>query len=323
MAVEALCALALLILLHRGQSEIWPVFAVLAVFGAARAFMGPAVQSLLPNLVPMAALPNAIALNSSSFQFATIIGPVAGGLLYGVSSEFAYSTSVAFFLMAGVLTLLIPKPEAKTVPQPVSADTLLAGIRYIRENPIVLGALSLDLVAVLLGGATALLPVFARDVLDIGPWGLGALRSAAGAGALAMSIYLVRNPVRDHAGRAMFSGVIVYGLAIIVFGLSETLWLSVLALMVMGAADMVSVFVRQTLIQLKTPDDVRGRVSAVNMTFIGASNELGEFRAGSMASAFGPVTAVVAGGVGAVVVAGLWMRLFPALRDVRSLDKLG
>lgn len=323
MAVEAACAAALLVILHQGLTAIWPVYCVLLIFGIARAFMGPAVQSLLANLVPTPALANAIALNSSSFQIATIIGPVAGGLLYGVSSELAYAVSIAFFLTAGLLTLSIPKPAQRSTPQPVSTEALFAGFRYIWSQPVVLGALSLDMVAVLLGGATALLPVFARDILDVGPWGLGALRSAVGVGALLMSLWLLRNPVRDHAGLTMFLAVGVYGVAIVVFGISSTVWISVLALVVIGAADMVSVFIRQTLIQLKTPDELRGRVSAVNMTFIGASNELGEFRAGSMASAFGAVTAVVVGGAGALLTAALWARLFPDLRKVRHLDRMG
>lgn len=321
MAVEGACALALLSILHSETTEIWPVFAVLLVFGIARAFMGPAVQSLLANLVPQQAFANAIALNSSSFQIATIVGPTAGGLLYGVSSELAYSVSVAFFLFAGILTLMIPKPAQRKSHQPVTTEALFAGFRYIWKQPIVLGALSLDMVAVMLGGATALLPVFARDILDVGPWGLGALRSAVGVGALLMSIWLINNPVRDHAGVTMFAAVAVYGLAIIVFGTSTTVWLSVLALAVMGASDMVSVFIRQTLIQLQTPDDLRGRVSAVNMTFIGASNELGEFRAGSMAAGFGAVPAVVIGGAGALITAALWAKLFPDLRKVRHLNR--
>jgi MFS family permease len=321
MAVEGACALALLSILHSETTEIWPVFAVLLVFGIARAFMGPAVQSLLANLVPQQAFANAIALNSSSFQIATIVGPTAGGLLYGVSSELAYSVSVAFFLFAGILTLMIPKPAKRQSHPPVTTEALFAGFRYIWKQPIVLGALSLDMVAVMLGGATALLPVFARDILDVGPWGLGALRSAVGVGALLMSIWLINNPVRDHAGVTMFAAVAVYGLAIIVFGTSTTVWLSVLALAVMGASDMVSVFIRQTLIQLQTPDELRGRVSAVNMTFIGASNELGEFRAGSMAAGFGAVPAVVIGGAGALITAALWAKLFPDLRKVRHLDR--
>jgi MFS family permease len=323
MAVEGLCALALLTILHSGTTQVWPVFAVLFVFGIARAFMGPAVQSLLANLVPQSALANAIALNSSSFQVATIVGPTAGGLLYGVSSELSYSVSILFFICAGLLTLMIPKTGQRSSSQPVSSEALFAGFRYIWSQPIVLGALSLDMVAVMLGGATALLPVFARDILDVGPWGLGALRSAVGVGALLMSLWLVNNPVRDHAGITMFAAVGVYGLAIVVFGMSTLVWLSVVALIVMGAADMVSVFIRQTLIQLKTPDELRGRVSAVNMTFIGASNELGEFRAGSMAAGFGTVPAVLIGGAGALITAALWARLFPELRTVRHLDRMG
>jgi len=323
MAVQALCAGALLTLLHQGLTAIWPVYAVLCVFGVARAFMGPAVQSLLANLLPPVALANGIALNSSSFQVATITGPVAGGLLYGISSELSYSVSIAFFLLAGLLTLLIPKPAQRTSSAPVSTEALLAGFRYIWKQPVVLGAMSLDMVAVMLGGATALLPVFARDILDVGPWGLGALRSAVAVGALLMSLWLLRNPVRDNAGFILFVSVAVYGVAIIVFGLSDIVWLSVLALVVVGAADMVSVFIRQTLVQLKTPDELRGRVSAVNMTFIGASNELGEFRAGSMAAVVGAVPAVVIGGVGALITAGLWARLFPGLRNVRHLDRMG
>jgi MFS family permease len=321
MAVEAVCALALLTILHQGLTAVWPVYVVLLVFGIARAFMGPAVQSLMANLVPQTALANAIALNSSSFQVATIIGPTAGGLLYGISSELAYVVSILFFLSAGVLTLLIPKPE-KRASQPVTTEALFAGFRYIWSQPIVLGALSLDMIAVMLGGAIALLPVFARDILDVGPWGLGALRSSVGIGALLMSLWLINNPVRDHAGLTMFAAVAVYGLAIVVFGMSTLVWLSVLALVVMGAADMVSVFIRQTLIQLKTPDDLRGRVSAVNMTFIGASNELGEFRAGTMAAGFGAVPAVVIGGVGALLTAVVWARMFPDLRNVRHLDRM-
>ena len=206
MAVEAVCALALLTILHQGLTAVWPVYAVLLVFGIARAFMGPAVQSLMANLVPQTALANAIALNSSSFQVATIIGPTAGGLLYGVSSELAYVVSILFFLSAGVLTLLIPKPE-KRASQPVTTEALFAGFRYIWSQPIVLGALSLDMIAVMLGGAIALLPVFARDILDVGPWGLGALRSSVGVGALLMSLWLINNPVRDHAGLTMFAAV--------------------------------------------------------------------------------------------------------------------
>jgi len=324
LAVEALCALTLLYLLTRSGSDtapVWPVFLVLLVFGTARAFMGPVIQSLVSNLVPLIALPSAIAFNSSSFQFAAITGPVAGGLLYGVSPVAAFGTATSFFVFAAAMALAIPKPIRRTVPPPVTTDSLLAGFRFILSKPIVLGAMSLDLAAVMLGGATALLPVYAHDVLDVGPWGLGALRSATGLGALSVSIWLMRYPIRDHAGVAMLSGVLMFGIAVTVFGLSKIVWLSVAALVVMGGADMVSVFVRQTLIQLHTPDDVRGRVSAVNMVFIGASNELGEFRAGTMAALIGAVPAVVIGGIGTISAAAIWAGAFPDLRKVRRLDR--
>lgn len=325
LVVEAACAVTLLAMLafsDAAATRIWPVFAVLLVFGVARAFMGPVVQSLVSNLVPPVALPSAIAFNSSSFQFATITGPVAGGLLYGVAPVAAFSTAVVFFLAASAMTLAIPRPAKRTLPPPVTPESLLAGFRFIRDNPLVLGAMSLDLMAVLLGGATALLPVFARDVLETGPWGLGLLRSAAGVGALSMSIYLIRRPIRDHAGKAMLAAVVLFGIAITVFGLSTSIPVSVAALAIMGGSDMVSVFVRQTLIQLHTPDDMRGRVNAVNMTFIGASNELGEFRAGTMAALVGAVPAVIVGGIGTVAVALIWMRIFPDLREVRHLDRV-
>ena len=314
--VEAICALALLAILHSGAPIVWHVFAVLILLGIARAFMGPAVQSLYANLVPLEVLPSAIALNSSGFQLATIIGPALGGLLYGLSSEVAYATSAAFFIAAGIGTLFIPKPAQKTVPEPPSMQGLLAGFRYIWSQPVVLGAMSLDLAAVLLGGATALLPVFARDILEVGPWGLGMLRASTGVGALLMSLWLFRNTIEDHVGLKMFAAVAIYGLAIVSFGMSKLVWLSIIALAIIGAADMVSVYIRQTLIQLKTPDAVRGRVSAVNLTFIGASNEVGEFRAGTMAAAFGAVPAVVIGGVVSILCAGLWMRWFPGLRRI-------
>jgi MFS family permease len=295
------------------------VFVILTLFGVARAFLTPAVQSLAANLVPRESFANAVAWNSSAMQASFTIGPAVGGLLYGISSLVPYAVAFLLFGGAAALTLLIPKPPQKTTSEPRSIETMLAGFRYIRNNPVVLGAISLDMFAVLLGGATALLPVFARDILDVGPWGLGFLRSAAGVGALVMVVWLVRNPIPDHAGKVMFASVAVYGLSILVFGLSTTLWLSLPALFIMGAADMVSVNVRASLIQLATPDDLRGRVTAVNSVFIGASNEVGEFRAGTMAALIGAVPAVVVGGVGTLAITALWTRLFPALYAKRRL----
>jgi MFS family permease len=323
--IEALCtaAIAAFWIMHvtRGTSDhvVWPVFVILTLFGTARAFLTPAMQSLTANVVPREAFANAVAWNSSAMQASFTIGPALGGLIYGISSLAAYGTAFVMFIIAAVLVALIPKPAQKTLTEPRSIDTMLAGFRYIWSQPVVLGAISLDLFAVLLGGATALLPVFARDVLEVGPWGLGLLRSAAGVGALLMGVWLVRNPIRDHAGLIMFCGVAVYGLAIMIFGLSTTLWISIPALAIMGAADMVSVNVRATLVQLATPDDVRGRVTAVNSVFIGASNELGEFRAGTMAHLIGAVPAVVIGGVGTLLVAGVWTRLFRPLYDIRKM----
>ncbi|WJR69257.1 MFS transporter [Neorhizobium sp. CSC1952] len=320
MVVGALCAAALLLLTVTHSFTPWLVFAILIVFGIERAFMGPAVQSLGPNLVPEQDLPNAIAWNSSSWQTAAILGPVVGGLLYGVSAVAAYMVAFVFLVLAGLLVFMIPKPAQRNAANKVSWGEILAGFRFISGEKVVLGAISLDLFAVLLGGAVALMPIFARDILDLGPWGLGMLRAAPGVGAIAVAIYLAFHPIRHHAGLAMFIGVALFGAGTLIFGLSATPWLSISALMLMGASDMISVYVRETLIALWTPDEVRGRVNAVNMVFVGASNELGEFRAGTMASIFGAVPAVVIGGVGTLAVAVIWSLGFPKLRRIDSLD---
>jgi MFS family permease len=318
--VEALCALALLYFTWRGLTGVGEVFAILFMFGIARAFFGPASASLVANLVPPEHFANAVAWNSSAWQTATIVGPVAGGLLYGVSALAAYSVAALFMATAAILVLSIPKPAQKTETEQASIQTIFAGFRYIWSEKIVLGAISLDLFAVLLSGAVALLPVYARDILELGPWGLGLLRAAPGIGAIAVALWLTSHPIKDHAGIIMLSFVAMFGAFTIVFGASTIPWLSIAALALMGAFDMVSVYIRETLIQLWTPDKVRGRVNAVNMVFVGASNELGEFRAGTMAALVGTVPAVVIGGVGAIGVAGLWAFLFPALRKVRRLD---
>jgi MFS family permease len=320
LGVGAVCAAALLMLTIADLFMPWLVFAILTVFGIERAFMGPAVQSLAPNLVPERDLANAIAWNSSSWQTASIVGPVFGGLLYGLSAVAAYSVALTFLGLAGVLIVMIPKPTQHTGTRTVSWSEILAGFRFIGQEKVVLGAISLDLFAVLLGGAVALMPIFARDILVLGPWGLGLLRAAPGIGAVTVALCLAFYPIRHHAGAFMFVGVALFGAGTIVFGLSETVWLSVVALMLMGASDMISVFVRETLIALWTPDEVRGRVNAVNMVFVGASNELGEFRAGTMASVFGAVPAVVIGGAGTLAVAALWAMRFPQLRKIDSLD---
>jgi MFS family permease len=318
---EALCAGGLLALTMMGVITAGAIFALLAVFGVARAFMNPAAQSLIPNLVPADDLASAIALSTSAWQAATILGPVAGGLLYGVSAGAAYGSAFVLFVAAAVFVALVPKPAQRTTIGVASLDGVLAGFRFVWSEKIVFGAISLDLFAVLLGGATALLPAYARDILVVGPWGLGLLRSASGIGAICMAVYLNRTPITDHAGRIMFVAVAAFGLFTLVFSVSTLVWLSVLALILAGAFDMVSVYVRETLIQLWTPDAVRGRVSAVNNMFVGASNELGEFRAGTVAALIGVVPAVVVGGVGTLMVAGLWAWAFPDLRKVRRLNR--
>ena len=319
MVVGGICSAALLALTITHSFTPWLVFSILVVFGIERAFMGPAVQSLGPNLVPEEDLPNAVAWNSSSWQTASILGPVFGGLLYGASSIAAYSVACILMAVAAVLVFMIPKPAQRTPSSKVSWNEMLAGFRFIAGEKIVLGAISLDLFAVLLGGAVALMPIFARDVLELGPWGLGLLRAAPGIGAIGVAIWLAFHPIRHHAGVAMFIGVALFGLGTLIFGLSATPWISIAALMLMGASDMISVYVRETLIALWTPDEVRGRVNAVNMVFVGASNELGEFRAGTMASVFGAVPAVVIGGIGTLGVAIVWSLGFPKLRKIDSL----
>ncbi|MBN9026331.1 MAG: MFS transporter [Rhizobiales bacterium] len=320
LAGEALAVLALLAFTVSGSERVTIVFGVLLFFGIVRAFMGPAQQSLAPNLVPTQDLASAIAWNSSAWQIATIVGPVAGGLLYGVAPEASYGVALVMMILGAILILLVPKPAQKILGDKASWETVIAGFRYVWKEKIVLGAISLDLFAVLLGGATALMPVFARDILEVGPWGLGLLRAAPAVGALTVAAWLAFHPIRNHAGLLLFAFVTMFGLTTIVFGLSSIVWLSVVALVLMGASDMVSVYIRETLIQLWTPDAVRGRVNAVNMVFVGASNELGEFRAGMSAAAFGAVAAVVIGGAGTVAIAALWSRFFPDLRRARHLD---
>ncbi|MBW3096786.1 MFS transporter [Pseudohoeflea coraliihabitans] len=314
-------AAALLVLTWNGLTSVLPIFAVLLVFGVARAFLGPAAQALAPNLVPARDLPNAVAWNSSAWQTASVVGPVAGGLLYGIGPSIPYFAGAAMLLAAGILIWQVPRQPRRMNREPQSWSSLLAGFRYIRRERVVLGAISLDLFAVLLGGAVAMMPVYARDILVLGPVGLGLLRASPGIGAILMAVYLASRPIRRAAGVKMFIAVGLFGLATLIFGLSTSLPLSLLALILLGAADTISVYVRQSLVQLWTPDELLGRVSAVNMVFVGASNELGDFRAGSMAAVIGPVLAVTLGGLSAFGIAGLWAYAFPELRRIQSLDR--
>ncbi|MCA6254054.1 MAG: MFS transporter, partial [Phenylobacterium sp.] len=318
-AAEIATALVLVAASVFGFASLTLLLVLSAAFGASRAFMGPAGTALGPMLVPRSLLPRAIALNSLAWQGASIIGPAIGGLLVALSPAASYAGAAGLYLFA---LACIHGIRGNTQPEvnPGSRWALMKeGLAYVWTNKIVFGAISLDLVAVLLGGATALLPVFARDVLHVGPEGFGLLRASPAIGATLVAIYLARNPIRRRAGPVMFAGVAVFGLATIVFGLSTSLPLSVLALAVLGGADMLSVFVRQTLVQIVTPDAMRGRVAAVSSLFIGASNELGEFESGVVARFLGPVGAAVSGGVGAVLATGLWARIFP---DLRKADRL-
>lgn len=313
----AACALVLLALTLAGITDLVPLFGVMAVFGVARAFSQPTGQALLPNLAPIELFPRAVAVNSSLWQIATIAGPAIGGALVLLGVGVAYALSLVL-LLAGVLLVsgLRGGGRQDREAEPVSWSTLFSGVTFVRSRPIVLGSISLDLFAVLFGGATALLPIYAGEILDVGPVGLGAMRAAPAIGAAALGAAVAVWPIRRRVGGWMFGGVAAFGAATVVFGLSTNLALSIVALVVMGAGDMVSVYVRHLLVQLETPDEIRGRVSAVNSVFIGASNELGEFESGVTASWWGTVPAVVVGGVATLAVTGLWMRLFPVLRDL-------
>ena len=320
LAVEGLCALGLVIFTWSDPNDVWPVFGILVILGTARAFFNPAADALAPNLLPKEAIAHGISLNSMSWQIANIVGPVTGGLLYGFSGSVAYGVALALICLAAVFVAMIGKVPQKNHAAQTSLETLFAGFRFIRKEKIVLGAISLDLFAVLLGGAVALMPVYARDILDVGPWGLGLLRSAPGMGAVLMALYLAKFGIKDRAGVILFIFVAAFGFFTLVFGLSTWVPLSIAALALMGACDMISVYIRETLLQLWTPDDVRGRVNAVNRVFIGASNELGEFRAGVVAAWIGAVSAVAIGGAGTMAVAFFWSRWFPELRTARKLD---
>jgi MFS family permease len=319
MASQAIVSVLLAAAAFGGWASRELLLGLSIAIGCAKAFQMPAQQALLPLLVPGAVLPRALAFNSAGMQAAIIGGPAVGGLLFVAGATVTYGTCTLLFGLASALFATVRYSHVAPPREAISLDSVLAGVRFIRHRPVVLGAISLDLFAVLLGGATALLPMFAKDVLHVGPWGLGLLRAAPAVGALAMSVALSLRPMQRRVGRRMFAAIGVYGVATLVFGLSTAFWLSLAALAVAGAADMVSVVVRQSLVQLETPNAMRGRVSAVNSIFIGASNQLGEFESGATAALLGPVGSVVLGGVGTLVIAGAWMKLFP---DLAQRDRL-
>ena len=319
--VELACALTILLMAVNRSFDPYAVLFVLLIFGCARAFLAPASSSLAVNLVPKEDFVNAAGFAAVSWQAASIVGPVAGGLLYGISASVAYSVAVGLFLTAAVLVFAIPKPDQVTGQAAKTLSSVLEGFQYVFKEKVVLGAISLDLFAVLLGGAVAMLPVYASDILEVDSQGLGLLRAAPGIGALIMVALMNIFPIRDHAGIILFVSVALFGLATAVFGASTIAWFSILALMFVGAFDMVSVYIREVLLQLWTPDDVRGRVNAVNSIFLGASNELGEARAGFMGAVLGPVATVVLGGVAAIGIAAGWAFLFPQIRKTRYLER--
>ena len=315
-ALELVCALLLLAFALSGMKVVWPVFAVMVLFGIARAFAMPTGQALLPNVVPPALFGRAVAVNSTTWQLSTIVGPAIGGIVYLLGAPVVYGTVAALLLLAVILMLGVRAPPPRRSPESVGLDSLLEGLRFVFRRRTILGAISLDLFAVLFGGATALLPAYASDILQVGPDGLGLLRAAPGVGAAAIALWLAWKPLTRRVGPAMLWGVALFGVATVVFGLSETFLVSLVALAILGAADMVSVYIRHLLVQLETPDEIRGRVSAVSAVFIGASNELGEFESGVTAAWWGLRPAVVVGGVASVAIAGLWARWFPELRGM-------
>ena len=320
--LDAAVAIGLLAVTRAGAGETWPFFVLAFATGVASALGAPAGRAMTPSLVPQELLVRAFAQRSAAFQASVICGPALGGLLFAVQPELVYAVATGFSLVALAAILALRSGREGVGSGSPDLRSVLGGVLLVRRTPVLLGAISLDLFAVLFGGAVALLPVFARDVLEVGPAGLGVLRAAPAVGALGAAVVLTRRPVRRRAGGTLLTVVALYGVTMIVFGLSETMWISLLALAAGGAVDMVSVVLRQTILPLVTPDELRGRVNAVEMVFISASNELGAFESGVAAALLGAVPAVVIGGVLTIGVALTWTRLFPALRHVDRLDEL-
>ena len=318
----AVCFSLLLLITFQRVPNVVPIYAVLVVLGIVRSFNGPASRVMLPQIVPEKDFANAVAWASSIFQAATILGPVLGGLIYAAfhGPRAVYAGSFVLAIIATSLVSRVRTNEAGRERPTADLSTVFAGFRYIWREKLILGAISLDLFAVLLGGAVALLPVYAKEILETGPWGLGILRSAPGVGAALMAIAIAHKPLKKHAGATMLWCVAGFGLFTILYGVSRSFALSIIALFLVGATDMVSVIVRATLIQIATPDEMRGRVNAVDMIFIGASNELGQFESGITAQWFGTVPAVILGGIGAILVTAAWAWMFPELRRVQDVS---
>jgi len=321
-ALDTAVLAGLLVLTLAGPSAVWPFFALAFATGVASALGAPPGRALTPSLVPLEMLSRAFAVRSVAFQISAIAGPALGGFLFYVRPELVYEVATALSFLSVICVLAIHSGREPASEEAPGLESVFDGVRLIRRTPVMLGAISLDLFAVLLGGAVALLPVFASDVLDVGKIGLGLLRSAPAVGALVASVLLVRRPIRRRAGRTLLVVVALFGVSMVVFGLSRSMWLSLLALAVSGGVDLVSVVLRQTILPFVTPDELRGRVNAVEMVFISASNELGAFESGVAAALIGAVPAVVVGGIATIVVAALWTRLFPQLAQVDRLEEL-
>jgi MFS family permease len=322
LTLDVVVAFGLLGVTRAGAGNVWPFFGLAFLMGVGSSIGAPAGRALTPSLVPQEILVSALAQRSVAFQFSLAAGPAVGGVLFALRAELVYSVAVALSLIALVCVLALHGGRAPAAAGAEGLQEVLAGIRLIRRTKVLLGAISLDLFAVLFGGAVALLPVFAKDVLHVGPAGLGVLRSAPAVGSLVASLMLARRPVRQKAGPTLFAVVGLFGASMVVFGLSRTMWLSLIALALGGAFDLVSVVLRSTILPLVTPDSVRGRVNAVEMVFISASNELGAFETGMAAALVGAVPAVIVGGVATLAIAGIWWRLFPSLANVDRLDEL-
>jgi MFS family permease len=321
-AIDAAVALGLLAVTRAGADETWPFFALAFGTGVASALGAPAGRAMTPSLVPREILVRALAQRSVAWQLSVIGGPALGGLLFAIEPQLVYIVSAAFSAVALLAVLALHAGRDGAGAGSPDLASVLGGVRLVRRTPVLLGAISLDLFAVLFGGAVALLPVFAKDILEVGPAGLGVLRAAPAVGALCAALIMARRPIHRRAGGTLLTVVALYGATMVVFGLSETMWLSLVALAVGGGVDMVSVVLRQTILPLVTPDELRGRVNAVEMVFISASNELGAFESGVAAALIGAVPAVVVGGMATIAIAALWWRAFPALRNVDRLDEL-
>ena len=323
LVIEALTAVFLLIGSINGWLGREEILLAAALIGACRAFEGPTANALLPQIVSRYVLPRAVSMSTTAIQTALILGPSIGGLLLGFGASLVYFVAAVALMLSALFTYIVKVKQVKNRKgATVSLRSFFSGLEYVRSKPIIFGAISLDLFVVLLGGATALMPIFAQDILQTGPWGLGLLRAAPAVGAIIVSAVLAFYPLEKSVGKTLFGAIAVYGLATMVFALSSNLFLSLLALMVIGGSDVISMVIRSSLVQLQTPDELRGRVNAVNSLFTGTSFQLGEFESGVLAGFVGAVPAVLIGGIGSILVAGLWMVMFPSIRKLESLTKM-